>query len=48
MTVQKFITYNPLTINGQISDSTNQLKLNILETSGNYLLHIILLYDKHK
>ena len=39
MTVQKFITYNPLNINGQISDSTNQLKLNILETSGNYLLH---------
>ena len=39
MTVQKFITYTPLDINGQISDSTNQLKLNILETSGNYLLH---------
>lgn len=39
MTVQKFITYNPLNINGQISDSTNKLKLNILETSGNYLLH---------
>jgi large subunit ribosomal protein L4 len=50
MTVQKFITYNPLTINGQISDSTNQLKLNILETSGNYLLHKDLLrhYNSQK
>jgi large subunit ribosomal protein L4 len=50
MTVQKFIQYNPLTINGQISDSTNQLKLNILETSGNYLLHKDLLrhYNSQK
>lgn len=50
MTVQKFITYNPLNINGQISDSTNQLKLNILETSGNYLLHKDLLrhYNSQK
>nr|YP_009059271.1 ribosomal protein L4 [Eunotia naegelii]AHI51218.1 ribosomal protein L4 [Eunotia naegelii] len=50
MTVQKFITYNPLTINGQISDSTNQLKLNILEISGNYLLHKDLLrhYNSQK
>ena len=50
MTVQKFITYSPLTINGQISDSTNQLKLNILETSGNYLLHKDLLrhYNSQK
>ena len=39
MSVQKFITYTPLDINGQISNSTNQLKLSILETSGNYLLH---------
>jgi large subunit ribosomal protein L4 len=50
MTVQKFITYNPLTINGQISDSINQLKLNILESSGNYLLHKDLLrhYNSQK
>ena len=39
MTVQKFIKYNPLNINGKILDSTHELKLNILETSGNYLLH---------
>ena len=39
MTVQKFIKYTPLNINGKILDSTHELKLNILETSGNYLLH---------
>jgi len=39
MTVQKFITYTPLNINGQKLDSTKELKLNVLETSGNYLLH---------
>jgi large subunit ribosomal protein L4 len=50
MTVQKFITYNPLRINGQISDSTNKLTLNILEISGNYLLHKDLLrhYNSQK
>jgi large subunit ribosomal protein L4 len=50
MTVQKFITYNPLNINGQISDSTNKLTLNILEISGNYLLHKDLLrhYNSQK
>jgi large subunit ribosomal protein L4 len=39
MTIQKFIKYNPLDINGKVLDSTYELKLNILETSGNYLLH---------
>ena len=39
MTVQKFIKYNPLDINGKLLDSTHELKLNILENSGNYLLH---------
>jgi len=39
MTIQKFIKYNPLNINGKVLDSTYELKLNILETSGNYLLH---------
>jgi len=50
MTVQKFITYSSLNINGQKSDSINQLKLNILETSGNYLLHKDLLrhYNSQK
>jgi large subunit ribosomal protein L4 len=39
MTVQKFIEYNPLNIDGQKLDSTYQLKFNVLEDSGNYLLH---------
>jgi large subunit ribosomal protein L4 len=39
MTIQKFITYSPLDINGKKLDSTHELKLNVLETSGNYLLH---------
>ena len=39
MTIQKFITYTPLDINGkQLSDS-HELKLSVLENSGNYLLH---------
>ena len=39
MTVQKFITYTPLNINGRKLDSTHELQLNVLEKSGNYLLH---------
>lgn len=39
MTTQKFITYAPLNINGKQLDSNCELKLNVLETSGNYLLH---------
>ena len=39
MTVQKFITYAPFDINGKQLDSNYELKLNVLETSGNYLLH---------
>jgi large subunit ribosomal protein L4 len=39
MTVQKFITYTPLNINGQKLDFTRNLQLNVLEKSGNYLLH---------
>jgi large subunit ribosomal protein L4 len=39
MTVQKFITYTPLDINGKQINSTDELKLNVVETSGNYLLH---------
>jgi len=39
MTIQKFITYAPLNINGNQVDSNCELKLNVLETSGNYLLH---------
>ena len=39
MTIQKFITYKPLDINGKKLNSSHELKLNVLETSGNYLLH---------
>jgi len=39
MTIQKFITYAPLDINGKKLDSKYELKLNVIETSGNYLLH---------
>jgi hypothetical protein len=40
MTIQKFIKYTPLDINGNQVDLTYELKLNVLElTSGNYLLH---------
>jgi large subunit ribosomal protein L4 len=39
MTIQKFITYTPLDINGKELESNHELKLNVLEVSGNYLLH---------
>ena len=39
MTIQKFITYNPFDIDGKQLDSNHELKLNVLEASGNYLLH---------
>ena len=39
MTVQKFLKYTPLDTNGKSLDSTHELTLNILEKSGNYLLH---------
>jgi large subunit ribosomal protein L4 len=39
MTVQKFITYTPLDTNGNKLNSNHELKLNVLEASGNYLLH---------
>ena len=39
MTIQKFITYAPLDTNGKKLDSNYELKLNVLETFGNYLLH---------
>ena len=39
MTVQKFIKYTPLDITGKSLNSTQELILNVLEKSGNYLLH---------
>ena len=39
MTIQKFITYAPLDINGKELTESHELKLNVLENTGNYLLH---------
>ena len=39
MVVQKFIKYSKLDENGKISDDETVLKLNVLEDSGNYLIH---------
>lgn len=39
MTVQKFVKYNPLDISGQVLDLTYEIKLNVLDISGNYLIH---------
>lgn len=47
MTVQKFITYTPFDINGQQLDSKHELQLDVLEESGNYLLHKDLLRHRN-
>ena len=39
MAVQKFVKYNPLDSDGQVIKSTYQLKFNVLEKSGNFLIH---------
>ena len=39
MSVPKYIKYNSLDINGQILNIEHKLKLNVLEKSGNYLIH---------
>ena len=39
MTIEKLIKYTSLDITGKQLESNHELKLNILETSGNYLLH---------
>ena len=39
MTVQKFVKYTSLDINGQVLKDEHKLELNILENSGNYLIH---------
>ena len=39
MTVQKFIKYNSLDINGQVLNDEHKLELNVLEKSGNALIH---------
>ena len=39
MTIQKLITYTPLDVNGKQLNESHQLELNVLENSGNYLVH---------
>ena len=39
MTIQKFIKYTPLDLTGKSLNLTQEIKLNVLEKSGNYLLH---------
>ena len=39
MATQKCINYNPLNMNGELLDFNSELRLNVLETSGNYVLH---------
>jgi len=39
MTIQKFIKYNLLDKNASVSEYQCDLKLNILENSGNYVIH---------
>jgi len=39
MSVQKVITYSPVNLTGEKLDSTCELQLQILENSGNYLVH---------
>ena len=49
-TVEKFIKYSPLNVNGQSSNNVQELKLNVLEESGNYIVHKSLLkyYNSQK
>ena len=39
MTVQKFIKYTQIDITGQQLSSEQELKLNVLDESGNYLIY---------
>ena len=39
MSVQRVITYNPVSLTGDKLDSTYELKVKIIESSGNYLVH---------
>jgi len=39
MAAQKFVTYNALDINGQVLNDEHKLELNVLEKSGNYIIH---------
>jgi len=39
MTIQKFLKYTPISITGKALDSSQELKLSVLENGGSYLLH---------
>jgi large subunit ribosomal protein L4 len=39
MSIQKVITYNPVNLAGERLESTCELKIKVLENSGNYLIH---------
>lgn len=39
MAVQKFVEYTSLDINGQVLKDEHKLELNVLENSGNYVIH---------
>ena len=39
MNIQKVVTYNSISTDGQILDNKYKLELNILKKSGNYVLH---------
>ena len=39
MAVQKFVKYTSLDINGQVLKDEHKLELNVLENSGNYVIH---------
>ena len=39
MSVKKVVTYNPVNLIGNLLDSTCELNLDIVENSGNYLVH---------
>jgi large subunit ribosomal protein L4 len=39
MTIQKFVNYTPLDVTGKVSTFKYELKLKVLENSGNYLIH---------
>ena len=39
MSVQKLVTYKPVNLTGEKLDSTHEITLNVLDNSGNYLIH---------
>ena len=47
MTVQKFIKYTPVDITGKQLSSEQELKLNVLDKAGNYLIHKDFLRHSH-